>query len=138
MLPFTSIDFFILFATLLLIAFLCKQFLSSFIPYRSILLLISVFFIVFYYPKPFHPFAFAVYSYLIYFIFRKKNKLIGSLLLVLPMILVKASFETDLLTFSGLSYITFRVVQILLDDDGTQKPVNIPDYVLFMIFPGHI
>ena len=136
MLPFTTIDFFILFAVLILIVFACKQFISPFISYRNILLFISIFFILFFYPKPFHPFAFAVYSYIIYFIFRKHNKLIGSILLVIPMILVKAAFEIDLLSFAGLSYITFRVVQILLDDDGAQKPANIPDYLLFMIFPA--
>jgi membrane protein involved in D-alanine export len=59
----------------------------------------------------------------------------GALLLVLPMVLVKASFQTDLIAFAGLSYITFRTIQVYLDNNASEKPANIIDYILFMLFP---
>lgn len=136
MLPFTSIDFFFLFAGLLALAFVSKYLFASFLSYRNFLLFTAVFFILVFYPKPFHPFLFAGYAYIIYLLFKERNKLIGSILLALPMILVKAAVETDLIAFAGLSYITFRVIQVLLDHEQSSKPVNIFDYLLFMIFPA--
>jgi membrane protein involved in D-alanine export len=136
MLPFTSIDFFVLFGVFLLFAFVSKRFFSSFLSYRNFLLLIAVLFILVFYPRPFHPFLFAVYSYSVYLVFRNTHKLTGSLLLALPMILVKAAFYTDLIAFAGMSYITFRVIQVLLDNDPAQRPVPVFDYLLFMIFPA--
>jgi membrane protein involved in D-alanine export len=135
MLPFTTIDFFLLMGVLLLVGVACRLFFTSYAAYRNFLLLVSVFYILVFYPKPFHPFLFVAYCYSVYLVFRNGNKLIGSLLLALPMVLVKASFQADLVSFAGLSYITFRVIQVLLDNDPAQRPVSILDYLLFMIFP---
>ncbi len=135
MLPFTSIDFFFLFAGLLALAFVSKYVFASFLSYRNFLLFTAVFFILVFYPKPFHPFLFAAYAYTVYLLFKERNKLIGSILLALPMILVKTAVETDLIAFAGLSYITFRVIQVLLDHEQGSRPVNVFDYLLFMIFP---
>ena len=140
MLPFSSIDFFWLFLLFFGIVLICRAWFRSFIPYRRLLLFITLFYIIGYFTEPLKAFGFVAYCYLIYFlfdyIFKLKNKLTGSILLALPMIFVKAHWQTDIVSFAGLSYITFRVIQIYLDNDRSSKPVSVPDFFLFMLFPA--
>jgi membrane protein involved in D-alanine export len=138
-LPFASIDFFLLAGIFLLVAYACKLILPA-TAFRNVLLGITVLYITVFFPKPLHAFAFVVYCYLIYYlfeyVFRVPNKLYGSILLALPMILVKASVELNFIQFAGLSYITFRVIQVYLDNVNSEKPVNPFDYLLFLLFPA--
>ena len=138
MLPFSSIDFFWLFLLFFGIVLICRAWLRSFIPYRRLLLFITLFYIIGYFTEPLKAFGFVAYCYLVYFlfdyIFKLQNKLGGSILLALPMIFVKAHWQTDFVSFAGLSYITFRVIQIYLDNDRSSKPVSVPDFFLFMLF----
>lgn len=144
MLPFSSIDFFILFAILVGLLYLVKVLLKKFIPFSGILLLISIVYIVFFYPKPYHIAILVVYSYFIYYLFtfkfRFENKLLGILFLVLPMVLVKTNTIAgnvewnEFISFAGLSYITFRIVSVYMDAVPQSKPVNFLRYISFLTF----
>jgi membrane protein involved in D-alanine export len=144
MLPFSSIDFFLLFAILVGLLFFIKAWLPKIFSYSTILLGISVFYLVFFYPKPYHLVILVGYSYLIYYLFtyklRLKNKLAGVLLLVLPMILVKTNTITsniqwnEFISFAGLSYITFRIVSVYMDATPQSTPANFFKYISFLIF----
>ena len=107
--------------------------------FRTSLLFITAIYISFFFPGKLHALVFMAWSYGIYYlfeyVFRVSNKLWGSLLLALPMVFIKADLFTSFIQFAGLSYITFRVIQIYIDNTNTNKPVNIFDFLIFMLFP---
>lgn len=148
MLPFSSIDFFLLFAMLAGLLYLTKVLFKKYIPFSGALLFISVLYLVFFYPKPYHIAILVVYSYTVYYvftyIFRIQNKLPGVLLLVLPMVMVKTNTITaniewnEFISFAGLSYITFRIVSVYMDALPQAKPVNFFRYISFLIFTSSL
>jgi membrane protein involved in D-alanine export len=55
------------------------------------------------------------------------------------MVLIKANVkDMTMISFAGLSYVTFRVIQLFFDNDKehSEKPVNIFDFLVFMLFPA--
>jgi len=136
MLPFSSINFYIVSGIMIIYLFLSKHYFKKVIGYSTNLLLVSLFFLLFFYPKPWHIIILIVYSYFIYFLFTSvlkiKNKLTGSLLLLLPMILMKSDIRfhfypfilNDFISFAGLSYISFRIVSIYIEAVPGNKRVN--------------
>jgi membrane protein involved in D-alanine export len=61
----------------------------------------------------------------------------GVALIVMPLAVYKAAavFDADILGFVGISYITFRAVQVLLETkDGLIDRLTVPDYLYFLLF----
>jgi len=118
----------------------------KYISLKNYLLGITLFYLVFFFPKPISAFVFVFYCYVIYYVFNYllnlKTKLVGCALLVLPMVLIKATHHGrfDIIAFAGLSYVTFRAIQIYFENDRnySPKPVAPHDYLLFMLFPPTI
>jgi membrane protein involved in D-alanine export len=145
MIPFSDIDFFMLFAVMIGVGLLVKHFLYRYISLRAYLLTVTLFYLLFFFPKPWSAFLFVAYCYLVYYLlnyaFKVSRKIWGCLLLVLPMVLIKLySVNMDFISFAGLSYVTFRAIQIHFDNDAnySPKPVNILTFLLFMLFPPTI
>jgi len=145
-LPFANIEYYIIAIIFVVILFTVKLFFSKYISYNTILLVISSSFIFFYYPKPLNIAIFVFYSYLIYYLFnnilKSKNKLLGTVFILLPMILVKSGIKvhyypyevSQWMSFAGLSYISFRVVSVYIEAKPSDKPVNIIKYLNFLLF----
>jgi len=145
-LPFANIEYYIIAFLSIIVLLLVKQFLRKYISFNIILLLLSVLFIAFYYPKPIHIVLFVTYSYIMYYLFNNiiklKNKLLGTIVLLLPMILVKAGIKVHYypfevshwMSFAGLSYISFRIVSVYIESKPGSKPVNILKYLNFLLF----
>jgi membrane protein involved in D-alanine export len=57
-----------------------------------------------------------------------------SLLLALPMIILKVHLKISWLGFAGLSYVTFRTIQIYIDRQPDEKPIHPRDYFTFLVF----
>ncbi len=146
MLPFSSLDFYVVAGIFVLWVFVSKLFLKKYITFANSLLAGSLIYLVFYYPKPLHILIFIVYTYFTYYLFisviKSKNKLIGTLLILIPMILVKSAIKvhyypfyvSEWLSFAGLSYISFRIVSIYVEAVPGTKPVNFLQYVNFLVF----
>lgn len=146
MLPFSSIDFFLIAGTSVLLLYLLKVFAKNVLSFGNAILILSVFYIVVYYPKPIHLGLFVLYSYGIYYLFQKviksKIKIVGVLLMLLPMIVFKANIKvhfypfniSDFVFFAGLSYISFRLVSIYLDAKPKDKVINFWNYLNYLIF----
>lgn len=142
MFTFASIDFFILFAILAIPVWLLKGVFAKLFRLEYYLFAVLVIYIVFFFSHPWHACFFGAGSYLIFLLLTKvvkaKNVLWGSLLLALPMIGVKVSTDLSLLSFAGLSYITFRSIQVYIDFiPGSAVPSPIR-YLLFLLFPPTI
>lgn len=138
MLPFANIDFYLLFALLVALLYALKGLLSGRVPLVSVLVGVSLFYAVAYFPKPWQLLLFTVYqcvfTWLLLFRWKRANKLLGSLLLALPMVLVKLDWNVDIIGFAGISYITFRCVQVYLDGDLLRDKFRFADFIAFLLF----
>ncbi len=145
MLPYTEIEFFIV-ACLLTLVTRVFRFAGKVVTLSSVLMATSLIFLIFFFPYPWHVAGILVYSYLVYYLFsfvlKVNNKLIGSLVLLLPMILVKSDIRfhfypfhlNDFISFAGLSFMSFRILHIYLDVQEGDKAVSFGKYINFLIF----
>lgn len=138
MLPFADIDFYLLFVLLVPLLHLSKLILQGRVSLATAIAFISLFFTAVYYPKPVQLLAFTAYqclfTWLLLFRWRKLHGLLGCLILALPMVLVKLDVEVDTLGFAGISYITFRCVQVYLDGEQLRDRFRFTDFIGFLLF----
>ena len=138
MLPFADIDFYLLFLVLVPVLYLAKLALQARVGFASAIAFLSLFYVLFYYPKPMQLLAFTAYqclcTWLLLFKWRKLHGLLGSLLLALPMVLVKFDVEVDTLGFAGISYITFRCIQVYLDGELLRERFRFVEFIGFLLF----
>lgn len=151
-LPFTSSWFFIyLVATVALFA-IGKFLLSKRIKYTWLVTFSSLFYLVVLFPKPIQFIGVLGYYYFIYYLFGRKLKynrlLLPVILLALPMIFMKflgiipaATDENsssyllaNIFQIAGLSYITFKVIQLYIDEKDKESIVSIVNFFNFTAF----
>ncbi|KMW73253.1 hypothetical protein TI10_09120 [Photorhabdus luminescens subsp. luminescens] len=87
--------------------------------------------------KIYIPIALSIYFYLITLIFKKNiiNKLISSLLIISPLFLVKLNLEfSHLLSVIGLSFFTFRAIDVILFSSKQQKIITY-EYFAYLFLP---
>jgi len=145
-LPFSSIEYFLLSFIFVVWVHIAKLYLKDFLSYDITLLITSFLFLIFYFPKPLHILIFIIYSYGIYILLQQfqviRNKVLGSLLLILPMILAKVFeynpihciFISELIFFPGLSYISFRLLSVYLDSNNQTASINIVSFLNYLLF----
>ncbi|HXC04355.1 MAG TPA: MBOAT family O-acyltransferase, partial [Bacteroidia bacterium] len=114
--------------------------------YVYVLMILNALFLVFIYPKPWHFLVLIVYSYLATLlaikVFRFKKKISGIILLLLPMLLVKADIRFEFypfelnnwLSFAGLSYASFRIMSYYMDQAPGQDIANPVSYFNYLAF----
>ena len=138
MLPFANIDFYLLFALLVALLYGLRALLRGRVSLVSVLIGISLFYTVAYFPKPWQILLFITYqclfTWLLLFRWQRLHKLLGSLLLALPMVLVKLNWNVDVIGFAGISYITFRCIQVYLDGDLLRDKFRFADLIAFLLF----
>ena len=138
MLPFATIDFYLLFALLVAVLYVLKGLLNGRVPLVSVLVGLSLFYAVAYFPKPWQLLLFTVYqclfTWLLLFRWQRLHTLVGSLLLALPMVLVKLDWNADVIGFAGISYITFRCIQVYLDGELLRDKFRFTDFIAFLLF----
>ncbi|MBK8497706.1 MAG: D-alanyl transfer protein [Flavobacteriales bacterium] len=138
MLPFADIDFYLLFFLLVPLLHLAKLILRGRVSLAATIAFLSLFFVAVYYPKPVQLLAFTAYqclfTWLLLFKWRRLHGLLGCLILALPMVLVKLDVEVDTLGFAGISYITFRCVQVYLDGEQLRERFRFTDFIGFLLF----
>ncbi len=145
MLPFSSYEFFILMALYIGLIVLCKQIVAERF-YSVVIGVLNLGYLLFVYPKPLHFLLLILFSYLITYllsdVLKVANKLIGIVLLLLPMLLVKFDiriatypFElNNLLSFAGLSYASFRIMGYYMDKAPDEKISDAITYFNFLAF----
>lgn len=145
MLPFSAPEFFILLGLYIGIILLCKQWLKD-NAYRYVLAVLNGSYLLVLFPQPLHFIGYIVYAFVFTWlslnVFRFRKKIWGILLLLLPMLLVKAHIKTDgypfdwsgLLSFAGLSYAAFRVTGFYMDSPNGSKMPHPVSYFNFLSF----
>src|SRR5688500_11936226 len=110
MLPFSALDFFLLLAAFFVLLLIVKRFGQKLISYRTFLGIFILYYLIFFFPAAPQAILFVVYGYVIYYlfeyVFKVTHKLPGVILLLAPMILLKAKVPLDFISFAGLSYVT--------------------------------
>lgn len=138
MLPFATIDFYLLFGLLVAALYVLKPLMNGRVPLTSAIIAVSLLYSVAYYPKPWQLLLFTLYqclfTWLLLFRWKKLHGLLGSLLIALPMILVKLEWNVDVIGFAGISYITFRCIQVYLDGELLRDKFRFPDFIAFILF----
>jgi membrane protein involved in D-alanine export len=138
MLPFASLVFFTYAAIIVGMVHLLKRAYEDFVSYRNLLFGISALYVFVFFDQTLQVVGFVIYSYLTYFFFGFKvkgsNRLLVSLLLALPLIILKLKFHISWIGFAGISYMTFRTIQIYIDAVDDQKPMSLRDYFTFLTF----
>ena len=138
MLPFADIDFYLLFLLIVPVLYLAKLLLQGRVPFASAIAFVCLFYVVVYYPKPLQILVFTAYqcvfTWLLLFKWRKLHGLLGSLLLALPMVLVKLEWNVEDIGFAGISYITFRCIQVYLDRELIRDRFGFTPFVGFLLF----
>lgn len=134
MLPFTDIDFF-LFALIYVGLIWLFKILVKDEMYPIVTFFITLLYFIFYFRYSLALGGYVVGSYLFTVFVAKhiNHKLWSSILLFLPMILFKAHVELPFIFFAGLSFVSFRAVQVLLDHDYKVR-INFIDYFNFLCF----
>ena len=121
MLPFTDIDFFVFAGLYILLIWLLGA-ITNKKHYATITFVFTLFYLVFYFKYTVVTLSFALCSYLfIRFLSGKINhRLVSALIIAIPMILVKVHLNPSFLYFAGLSFVTFRSIQVSIDRQGNE------------------
>ncbi len=145
MLPFGSIEFFFIIIMQIVVLLIAKLWLSDKF-YKYVLAALNFSFLYFVYPHPFHFFLLIFFSYgltyLLTDVLKVSNNVwaFGTLLVVLPLLLVKLDISTsgfkwnDVLSFAGLSYASFRILGYYMDKAPDEKITGITSYFNFIAF----
>lgn len=134
MLPFTDIDFF-LFALLYVLAVWLFGLITHKKYYPAITFVLTLIYFIFYFRYSTAALGFAMFTFLyIGFLSQKVNhRLISAIIIAIPMVLLKVHLNPSFLYFAGLSFITFRAIQVSIDytkDDS----LNFMHYFNFLFF----
>lgn len=145
MLPFSTTEFFVIMALFTVLAGLCKFFLKD-RHYKYVLFVFNAFYLVVVYPQPLHFLLFILFSYVFTFLFTgwwgRVPKLVGVLILLLPLLLIKLDIRfhfypfalNSLLSFAGLSFACFRVVGYYMEKAPADKMADPVTYFNFLSF----
>lgn len=150
-LPFTEKHFFLYMLAVILLVALLKAAFSRRIRYEYALAFTSLAYLVFMYPKPLQIFGLILYCYGIYYFLGRKLKLEGLLfpviLLALPMVFMKTlnilpaageggslSPAAHIFQVAGLSFLTFKVIQLYIDEKDSAQNVSLLSFFNFTAF----
>lgn len=145
-LPFSSLQFYYFFAASVLVVLVAKWLFSSKIKYKYIVLLINALYLILFFPKPLQLLLLVLFSYFSIRILAKKgaNYLTAVLVLSFPLIMMKLigihAFGNanenlaNIFQIVGISYITFRSIQVFIDEVSATKKINFLDFFNFTIF----
>ena len=135
-LPFSGLHFFIIIFGFITFLHLFKNFLSTFISYKTLLFISIISYILLCMPDFYEVFIFLFYVYAVYWIFvsnKYHETLFPMIIIALPMILVKLDIN-PMFKVIGISYITFRTIQAMVDSYNYGK-LSFVEFTSFLLFP---
>ncbi len=145
MLPFSGYSFFII-AGILALALWASRFFLSNKHFSFALFVPNILFLCFIFPYPIHFCLLIIYAYvftyLSLYVFKFRYKIAGIIILLLPLLLVKFDIRfhfypfklNNLLSFAGLSYASFRMMGLYMEQSPQEKMPPFISYVNFLSF----
>lgn len=135
-LPFSGIYFFALIFAFILGLHVFKNILKSFISYKMLIFCAVVIYIFVCIPQSYKIFIFLLYVYGVYWIFvynKYQETLFPMIIIAVPMILHKIDIA-PIFKIIGISYITFRTIQAIVDSHNYGK-LSFIEFTSFLLFP---
>jgi membrane protein involved in D-alanine export len=134
MLPFTNIDFFI-FALFYVVIIWLFGIISNKRFYPAITFVLTLTYLVFYFRYTATALGYVAFTFLfIRFLSQKINhRLVSALIIAVPMVLLKVHLNPSFLYFAGLSFVTFRAIQVSIDYTKEDR-LNFMHYFNFLFF----
>lgn len=135
-LPFSGIKFFILILGFILFLHLFKNILNKFISYKMVLFVAIVLYIYFFIEHSNKIFFFLLYVYTLYWLFvsnKYQETLFPMIAIAMPMIIHKIDID-PIFKILGISYITFRTIQAIVDSQNYGK-LSFIEFTSFLLFP---
>lgn len=147
-LPFSDTTFYLYILVVVIGLYLTKFFSKNIAVYRTFLAICTFIYLFLLFPKPFHILAFILYGFIAFKLLSVKYKLKGLkaiLVYIIPLFFMKlmniipSSFEQlnvikSIFQIAGLSYATFKMVQIHIDESESNN-VDFVSYFVFIGFP---
>ena len=147
-LPFSSSEFYLFMAISIALILANKYIFRAKISYRYVIFTISLSYLILLFPKPLHFLAFILYGFTIFKFFgvkKQKSGILIVLLYVFPLIIMKLShvipaFKIEksvismLFQLAGLSYATFKMIQVHLDERESEENISFLNYFNFIAF----
>lgn len=136
-LPFSGLGFFIISFAFVLFLHLFKNILNKFITYKTLIFIVVVTYIYFCIPESYELFLLLLYVYIVYYIFVKneyKETIFPMIVIAFPMILHKIDMANPMFKIIGISYITFRTIQAIVDSQNYGK-LSFFEFTSFLLFP---
>lgn len=134
MLPFTNIDFF-LFALLYVLVIRFFGLLSAKRFYPQITALLTVIYLVFYFRYSEAALGYVIFTFLYIRLLSQRinHRLVSAIILAIPMVLLKVHLNPPFLYFAGLSFVTFRAIQVSIDYTKDDR-LDLIHYFNFLFF----
>ncbi|MCG3661235.1 MBOAT family O-acyltransferase [Aliarcobacter butzleri] len=135
-LPFSGIGFFAISFIFILFLHLFKNVLKKFVSYKTVIFLSVVIYIAICIPHSYKLFLLLFYVYIIYIIFVSNNyqeTIFPMIVIAFPMILHKLDID-PIFKIIGISYITFRTIQAIVDSQNYGK-LSFIEFTSFLLFP---
>jgi len=135
--PFSGLGFFVISFAFILFLHLFKNILSKFIAYKTLIFIVVVTYIYFCIPESYELFLLLLYVYIVYYIFVKneyKETIFPMIVIAFPMILHKIDINNPMFKIIGISYITFRTIQAIVDSQNYGK-LSFIEFTSFLLFP---
>jgi membrane protein involved in D-alanine export len=135
-LPFSGIKFFILIFGFILFLHLFKNILKRFVSYKMVLFVAIILYIYFFIEHSNKIFFFLLYVYTLYWLFvsnKYQETIFPMIAIAMPMIIHKIDVD-PIFKILGISYITFRTIQAIVDSQNYGK-LSFIEFTSFLLFP---
>ena len=137
-LPYSGLLFFTLIFVVIFILHIFKNIFNQFISYKNLIFILTISYIIIFLDNKITNaiIGFLLYTYIVYWLsikFNSKNLLFFTLIISIPMILFKLNIE-PLYRVLGISYITFRTIQAIIDYKNYGK-LSFVEFTSFILFP---
>lgn len=138
MLPFSGLKFFLIFFIFIVILHTFKGILRTYISFRNLIFISVTAYIYLFLPLTISIalLVLLIYTYSVYTIYEKlsiHNVFFPMIIIAFPMILYKVDIH-PMFKALGISYITFRAIQALVDSHNYGK-LNFIEFATFLLFP---
>ncbi|WP_418186574.1 MBOAT family O-acyltransferase [Aliarcobacter lanthieri] len=136
-LPFSGLEFFVISFAFIFFLYLLKNILNKFISYKTLIFLTVICYTYFFIHESYELFLLLLYVYIVYYIFvinDYKETLFTMIVIAFPMILHKIDISNPMFKIIGISYITFRTIQAIVDSHNYGK-LSFFEFTSFLLFP---
>ena len=135
--PFSGIGFFLICFAFILFLHIFKNVLKKIISYKMVVFIGVVVYIYFAIPESHELFLILLYTYIIYWLFvtnKFQETFFAMIVIAFPMIIHKIDMANPMFKIIGISYITFRTIQAIVDSQNYGK-LSFFEFTSFLLFP---